>query len=127
MRTEEVRLVARINKDRVEMTDDNTPVTDRRLRLKVREPGVAWRKVVDDMVLLDVERSVYHGLNPTGALVWEGLAEQSTVGELIDRVAQAYPEGADAAASDVPAFLGALLRAGLVEVAGDPSPGDDAS
>jgi hypothetical protein len=101
------------------MEQSGAPLTDRRLRLKIREPGVAWRKVVDDMVLLDVEHSVYHGLNQTGALVWEGLAEHSSVGDLIDRVAQAYPDDADVAAHDVPAFLGALLHAGLVEIQSD--------
>jgi len=95
------------------------PLTDRRLRLKIREPGVAWRRVVDDMVLLDVERSVYHGLNQTGALVWKGLAEQSTVGELVDPVDRAYPDHAGVAARDVPAFLGALLHSGLVEIQAD--------
>jgi hypothetical protein len=98
------------------MATNDTPLTDRTLRLRIREPRVAWRRVVDDMVLLDVDESVYHGLNRTGALVWEGLAEHGTVGELIDRVARTYPDGADASARDVPAFLRALLDAGLIEI-----------
>ena len=94
-------------------------LTDRQLRLRIKEPRVAWQRVVDDMVLLDLEQSVYHGLNRTGALVWEGLAAHNTVGELVDRVAIAYPDSAEVAALDVSAFLEALFSAGLIEVQTD--------
>lgn len=107
------------------MARSHIPLTDRQLRLRIKEPRVAWQRVVDDMVILDVEQSVYHGLNRTGALVWEGPAELNTVGELIDRVAVAFPDGADVAALDVSAFLEALFSAGLIEVQSDGEKLDD--
>ncbi|HEV8065716.1 MAG TPA: PqqD family protein [Acidimicrobiales bacterium] len=84
------------------------------LRFQIREDDVAWRRVVDDMVLLDVEHSVYHGLNRTGAIIWEGIAGGHSVAELIELVAEEFPDAAEQASSDVPRFLRALVDAGLI-------------
>lgn len=92
------------------------PALDPTLRLRIRQPGVAWKRLLDDMVLLDVDRSVYHGLNRTGALVWERLSSGATTAELVEHVVAAYPDSREEAARDVPVFVQALLRAGLVEV-----------
>ena len=49
---------------------------------------VAWRKVDDEIVILDLETSVYYSLNETASQVWElvgkGLSEDAISTELAD-------------------------------------------
>jgi Coenzyme PQQ synthesis protein D (PqqD) len=87
---------------------------DPRLRLRLRDPGVAWRRVVDDIVVLDVDRSHYHAINPSGALIWEQLAEGATVGALSERLVGAHPDAVEQIQADLPAFLAVLGEAGLI-------------
>jgi hypothetical protein len=99
----------------MDTTDEQFPDPDR--RFSIHEDDVAWRRVVDDMVLLDVEHSVYHGLNRTGAIIWEGVAGGRSVNELIGLVVEEFPDAAEQASTDVPRFLRALLDAGLISAA----------
>ncbi|MGH9172106.1 MAG: PqqD family protein [Acidimicrobiales bacterium] len=98
------------------MTSQDAPeVEESEQRWRIREDAVVWRRVVEDMVLLDVDRSVYHSLNPTGTLLWQGIADHLTEGELVDLLVAEFPEASEEAARDVPGFLEALSAAGLIE------------
>lgn len=53
---------------------------------------VAWRKVDDEVVILDLETSVYYSLNETASDIWEligkGLSEEDIAEEVADRYGQ---------------------------------------
>jgi hypothetical protein len=97
------------------VTDAEPWIADPARRWRIRDDQVAWRKVVEDMVLLDLDTSAYHGLNSTGALVWQGIADGLTEGELASLVASQHPAAAARVPDDVGAFLEALSRIGLIE------------
>jgi hypothetical protein len=82
---------------------------------RIRSDGVAWREVGGDVIILDVDRSLYHAINSSGAPVWHALAGGASAAELVGELARRYPEAAHRAEADVRAFLRDLVAAGLVE------------
>lgn len=76
-------------------------------------------------VLLRLDTAAYHGLNPTGALLWERVADGITVEELVRVAAAAFEDAPEDLASEIAAFVGDLLERGLLEVVdggSDPAP-----
>lgn len=82
---------------------------------KLREGAVAWRKVDDEVVLLDLERSAYLGTNPAATLLWHRLDEGATEGQLVDALVAAYGIPREQARTDVEAFLADCRRRDLLE------------
>jgi hypothetical protein len=82
-------------------------------RLYVGGPGVAWRETAGEIVVLDLEGSVYFGLNGTAASLWRRLTSTASRADLI---ALLHNLGADAsqAARDVDDFLAELARFSLL-------------
>ena len=87
--------------------------------VRLREGSVAWRRVVDDVVVLDTVSSRYHAVNASGTAVWERLAAGATVGELVEALTAAFPSAAPRAADDIAAFLAELDARGLLEGSSD--------
>jgi hypothetical protein len=77
-------------------------------------PQVAWRRVGEEVVLLDLGRRQYFSLNATGAEVWEllgrGLSEDAVTAELSDR----YGRPARLIKRDVASLARSLRREGLL-------------
>lgn len=95
----------------------NDDYRDPAARVRLREQAVAWRKVAEETVLLDIATSQYHAINASGTAIWEQLAEGATVGELTAALASKYPQAAERASADVHVFLARLQERGLLEVA----------
>ena len=66
-------------------------------------------KLGDDMVLLDVEKGVYHGLNETAARYWELLCDSGDTGIALDAILQEYEVADDVLRADMEALVQAFL------------------
>ena len=86
-------------------------------RFTVGGPGVAWRETGGEIVVLDLDGSVYFGVNGTGALLWKRLVDGADAAELSDVLVQAAQVPPARAAADVDAFLAELRRHGLLAAA----------
>jgi hypothetical protein len=75
---------------------------------------IVYKKVGEEMVLLDFERGIYYGLNPVGARVWELLAEGKTTDEIIDRLTGEFDVQRTDAKGDVMALMEDLAANGLL-------------
>lgn len=84
--------------------------------VRLRPSGVAWRHVVDDVVVLDTDSNRYLGVNATGAALWDEIAVGCPVGRLVEVLTEQHPAAADRAAHDVAAFLEQLHAHHLLEV-----------
>lgn len=82
--------------------------------LRTGGPSVAWREAGEEVVILDLERSTYFGLNAAGALLWKSLTQGSTHAELVTILvkAGAAPERS---AAEVDGFLALLYGEGLLD------------
>jgi len=84
--------------------------------VRVRPSDLAWRQAGDETVVLDLAASVFHGLNASGALLWEQLADWTTAGEMAGMLVSSYGLPPALAAEDVARFLEECIGAGLVEI-----------
>ena len=84
-------------------------------RLKLREEGLTWREIDDEVVALDVETATYLSANASGRLLWRSLSEGATREELVSSLVEEFEIDADRAGADVDAFLGELSKRGLLE------------
>jgi hypothetical protein len=82
--------------------------------MQLRQDGVTWQSVGDDIVVLDLNGSMYLKLSGSGRLLWERLVEPAEEADLSAALVDAYGIAADRAASDVAAFVADLRRRDLL-------------
>jgi len=81
-----------------------------------RSRELAWQRIGDEAVLMNLSEKRVLGLNPTGALVWSLLEERDEDG-LVAAVVERFATDDASARSDVRDFLSLLRERGLVSEA----------
>lgn len=69
----------------------------------------------DEAVILDHQKGIYYGLNPTGAYVWNFIKKPKNFEEICTAVAKQYDIEAARAEQDVAKLLTDMIKQGLVE------------
>jgi phosphoserine phosphatase len=87
-------------------------------KIRVRTQNLSWRQVGDEVVILDLDDTVYLTLNPSGAILWEALAEGATETELVEKLTGAFGISEDQAHTDLEAFLDRCRQEKLLENSG---------
>ena len=82
---------------------------------RLREDALTWRRVGDEIVALDLGRSVYLRINRTGAVLWTALAAGASRPELLEIAVQGFRVDAELAAADIDSLLADLSGRGLLE------------
>ncbi len=85
------------------------------MELRLRNEGLEWRAVEEEIVVLDVEDSVYLAANQTGAMLWKALAAGTTRAVLVALLIESFGITTDQAEVDVDRFLSQLTDRGLLE------------
>ena len=83
--------------------------------MRLRQAGLTWHVAGDDVVVLDLEGSVYLRLNGSGRVLWERLVQPCTESELTAALVDEYGIDEPRAAADVGRFLADLRQRGLLE------------
>ena len=83
--------------------------------LRLRDEGLVWREIDGELVVLDVEQSVYLASNETGTLLWRALAEGTTHEQLVQLLVTHVDVPVDIATGDVDAFLVQLRERGVLD------------
>ncbi len=73
-------------------------------------------KLGEEAAILGLKNSVYYGLNPVGARVWELLRQPRSVEEISRTIVSEYDVRADRAQDDLLEFLQGMLAEGLIEI-----------
>ncbi|SCG58107.1 PqqD family protein [Micromonospora humi] len=84
---------------------------------RVDSTRVTWRETGEEAVLLDLQESVYFGLDRSGALLWRRLVGGATTEDLVDTLVGDGAVDRARARADVTAFLADLGRYGLTRAA----------
>lgn len=82
--------------------------------MKLRKADLTWHIAGEEIVVLDLEGSVYLKLNGSGKLLWEHLSESSDEASLTNALVDEYEIDESRAAADVKAFLADLRQRGLL-------------
>jgi PqqD family protein of HPr-rel-A system len=80
-----------------------------------RSEGISSATVQGEAVLLDTRRGSYYTLNPTGAAVWELLAEPRSLAELRTALLERFDVDAETLSGDLGHLLDELRQHGLVD------------
>ena len=70
----------------------------------------------DEAAILNMKNSVYYGVNPVGATVWNLLKEAKTVAEIRDVILDEYEVDEVRCEKDLLALLEEMRSEGLIEV-----------
>lgn len=81
---------------------------------KLRENGLVWNVVGDDVVILDLDGSVYLQVNGTGRVLWEALVSGSSRDELARLLGESFDIDIERARADVDEFIADLGQRGLL-------------
>lgn len=82
---------------------------------KLDPKAVEWRLVDDEVIALDLRTSNYIALNPTGAVIWQALADGATETELVERLTAEFEVDADTARRDVASLVRQLADRELLQ------------
>lgn len=83
--------------------------------MKLRQQDLTWHVAGEDIVVLDLEGSVYLKVNGSGRVLWELLAEPRTEAELAGALVEQYGIDEAHAVADVATFVADLRQRGIVE------------
>jgi hypothetical protein len=76
--------------------------------------GVVFNRVGDELVLLDLNRGVYYGLDPIGARIWQLLSEGVEEAEIVERLREEYEAERETLAADLAGLIAELRGCGLL-------------
>jgi hypothetical protein len=82
-------------------------------------PNQVSSRVGDEMVILDLERSMYYSLDPVGARIFELLQEPTPLEVVLDRVMAEFEVDAQTARTDLLALVESLMAQDLIETPGN--------
>lgn len=81
----------------------------------VRNPEPLTALVDDEVVMLDTRQGCYFGLDRSGTVIWDLIAEPRSVEDVCRAVAERYDVAPETCRADVVSFLADLADAGLIE------------
>ena len=84
------------------------------VRMEIRQNGLTWHVVGNEVVILDLERSTYLKLNGTARMLWECLTNSSTADELTSALVARFGIAEEVAGGDVATFLTDLRERDLL-------------
>lgn len=85
--------------------------------LRLRADALAWREVGDEVIAIDLRRSLYLSLNGSGTLLWRAMADGSTRAGLVRLLREEFGIDEEQATGDVDAFIVELVDQDLLDEA----------
>lgn len=80
-----------------------------------KNEDIAWRKIDDDAILIDIDEEEVTHFNEVGAQIWTALDGEKSVTEIIEHIYNQFEVDQEQAKKDVFAFLNNLLQREMVK------------
>jgi len=93
----------------------NTTLTSE-TRLSVRTDLLATTLSEKELVMMNMDKGKYYGMEDTGKVIWDFLEQSRTVGEVCAEVCKQFEIEPEVAEKDTIDFLNHLVEEGLVVV-----------
>jgi coenzyme PQQ synthesis protein D (PqqD) len=85
------------------------------MHLRLRSDALSWRTIDDEVIAVDFHDARYLSANPAGGVLWELLADGSTLEALADALVSRFRISSEDARADVAIFVGQLEARALLE------------
>jgi hypothetical protein len=82
--------------------------------MQLRQSELTWHVAGDEVVILDLQGSVYLKLNGSARVLWERLSESASESELVAELVETYGIDEQRATADVSTFVADLRQRGLL-------------
>ncbi len=82
--------------------------------MQLRSTGLTWQEIDGDLVILDLERSVYLTTNNSGAFLAKLLTQDRSFDDLVDALTAEYSISRAAASADTERFVASLSEKKLL-------------
>ncbi|HVX09493.1 PqqD family protein [Humibacter sp.] len=82
--------------------------------MRLRTEGITWQEIDGELVILDLQSSMYLTTNGSGAFLAKLLTEERTEQELASALAAEFDIADDVAAADTAAFIEQLAEKKLL-------------
>lgn len=97
------------------MSNTDNSRLDRSSRI-CRRPTVLATEVEGEVVIMDIEKGLYFGLDAIGTYIWKRLETPMSVSELAPVLRKRYAADMETIERDVLVLMSKLVEQGLVEV-----------
>lgn len=81
--------------------------------------GVLFNQVDDDLVMMDVEKGSYFGVNAVGAAIWNMIAEPIRIQDVIRQLLEQYDVTEEVCRQETLAFLEQAHEKGFIQLLDD--------
>ncbi|MCR4440791.1 MAG: PqqD family protein [Peptococcaceae bacterium] len=86
----------------------------------LKKPDAAYRTILSELILLNLDNGFYYSANEVGSRLWELCDGKRPVKDLIAIISEEYEVAEEEAAGDVLEFIGDLYREGLITLQDEP-------
>ena len=88
----------------------------------VRNRDVVSRQIEGELIIVPIRRGIgdlnsLYTLNPVGSLLWEFMAEDHTIPEMVQRVCGEFEVSVAQAQQDIETFLNSMVEEKLIQAA----------
>jgi len=86
----------------------------------IRNRDVVSRQIEGELIIVPVRRGVgdmssLYTLNPVGSVLWEFMAQEHSLPEMVKRVCQEFEVNSTQAKKDIESFLDSMLEEKLIQ------------
>lgn len=78
--------------------------------------GVLFNHVDDELVMMDVERGIYFGINAVGAAIWEKIQNPISIQEVINQLLEEFEVSEEVCIRETLAFLQEVEKHKVIEI-----------
>ena len=79
--------------------------------------GVEWTDTAGEIIILDIGRSLFYGVNEVSAEIWRGIAAGLCVDAIVEGLSQEFEVDLEVLQGDTKTFIERLLTKGLITYA----------
>lgn len=80
-----------------------------------RHPDIAWRQVVDEMLVVDPRNGKIYPLNPVSSFIWESLDGTKDLKAIEEAIQKQFEVSQEEATKDLTEFIEQLEQAELIQ------------
>lgn len=85
----------------------------------IQNPDIIGSQIDDEMVMMDVEKGAYFGLDAVASFIWQTLEKPHSTQDIVDKILKDFEVSQKQCEEDIAPFIKHLSKANLVIKATD--------